>query len=305
MNLTVDVLIPAYRPDQKFQMLLDRLAAQTYPIRRIIVINTDRDQYPEENIREPEQMELFHIEKEEFDHGTTRGRAAMRSTADLMLFMTQDAVPADRHLVEHLVSAFEDPTVGAAYARQIPHKEHSSIEKFTRHFNYPPESSVKRASDIGKLGIKTFFCSDACAMYRKSIYEELGGFLPDAIFNEDMLFASRLIYSGYAIAYCAEARVIHSHEYSGPEQFRRNFDNGVSQKMYFREFGNLPAYGEGKRLVLSTAGYLIRKGEVLSCFRLAWLSACKLSGFLLGKRYYLLPKPLVRKLTMNQGYWKD
>ncbi len=305
MNFTVDVLIPAYHPDEKFQTLLDRLSAQTYPIRRIIVINTDREGYPESKIREPEQMELFHIEKDEFDHGTTRSRAAARSEADLMLFMTQDAVPADRHLVERLVKAFEDPTIGAAYARQLPHKEHSLIEKYTRAFNYPPKSRVKRAADLEELGIKTFFCSDACAMYRKSIYEELDGFLPDAIFNEDMLYASKLIYAGYGIAYCADARVIHSHEYSGIEQLRRNFDNGVSQKINFREFGNLPSYGEGKKLVLGTAAYLIRKGRPLMCLRLFWLSGCKLTGFLLGKRYYLLPKPLIRKLTMNQGYWKD
>lgn len=39
---------------------------------------------------------------------------------DLILFMTQDAVPADVYLVEKLVSAFEKEKVAAAYARQLP-----------------------------------------------------------------------------------------------------------------------------------------------------------------------------------------
>ena len=65
-------------------------------------------------------------------------------------------------------------------------------------------------------------------MYRKSTYEELGGFLPEAIFNEDMVFASTAINAGYSVAYVAEARVIHSHNYTGFQQFQRNFDNGVS-----------------------------------------------------------------------------
>ena len=200
MSLTVDVLIPVYKPDKKFQILLSRLCRQSYPISRIIVINTDKSLYPSDEIKEPDNMELHHIEKDEFDHGTTRGWAARLSTADLMLFMTQDAIPADKNLVARLAEAFEDESIGAAYARQLPRKEHSLIEKYTRHFNYPPESFVKTEKDLDSMGIKTFFCSDSCAMYRKSAYRELGGFLPDAIFNEDMLLASQLIYAGYGIA---------------------------------------------------------------------------------------------------------
>ena len=41
MNYTVDVIIPTYRPGKSFQQLLDQLDRQSYPIRRILVINTD------------------------------------------------------------------------------------------------------------------------------------------------------------------------------------------------------------------------------------------------------------------------
>ena len=44
-----------------------------------------------------------------------------------MLFMTQDAVPADTHLVEYLPKAFDDPLVEAAYARQLAKKTDSAI----------------------------------------------------------------------------------------------------------------------------------------------------------------------------------
>lgn len=42
--------------------------------------------------------------------------------------------------------------------------------------------------------------------------------------------------NGYAVEYCAKARVYHSHNYSFREQFRRNFDMGVSQKDYEEVF---------------------------------------------------------------------
>lgn len=123
---TVDVIIPVSYPDEKLQKILDRLEKQTHPVERIIVINTDEAGFPK-NLRWPANMEVYHIAPEEFDHGATRDMAARKSTADLMLFMTQDAVPADTHLVEYLAKAFDDPLVAAAYARQLAKKTDSAM----------------------------------------------------------------------------------------------------------------------------------------------------------------------------------
>ena len=39
---TIDVIIPVYRPDRTFSRLLQMLARQSYPARRIIIMNTER-----------------------------------------------------------------------------------------------------------------------------------------------------------------------------------------------------------------------------------------------------------------------
>lgn len=301
---TVDVIIPTKYPDEKFQKIIDRLEKQTYPVGRIIVINTDEAGFPTD-FRRPSNMEVYHISPEEFDHGATRDMAARKSTADLILFMTQDAVPADTYLVEHLVRAFDDPLVAAAYARQLAKKTDCTIERFTRNFNYPAKSRVKTRADIPKLGIKTYFCSNSCAMYRKGIYEELGGFLPEMIFNEDMVFAATAVNMGYSIAYVAEARVIHSHNYTGLQQFHRNFDNGVSHADNEEAFRGVGVLREGKRLVFDTACYLIRHHEYAQVIRLVYLSGCKAVGYKLGKKYYKLPRKLVLWCTMNKKYWQE
>ena len=98
-----------------------------------------------------------------------------------------------------------------------------------RSFNYPEQSSVKSLADIDKYGIKTYFCSNVCAAYDKGIYLKTGGFTERAIFNEDMICAGTMIQKGYSVVYAADARVYHSHNYSGKQQFHRNFDLGVSQ----------------------------------------------------------------------------
>lgn len=69
--------------------------------------------------------------------------AAEKSEADYMIFMTQDAMPADTRLVEHLIKAFEQPGVKAAYARQLPREDCRLAERYTRSFNYPAKASAK------------------------------------------------------------------------------------------------------------------------------------------------------------------
>lgn len=69
------------------------------------------------------------------------------------------------------------------------------------------------------MGIKTYFCSDVCAAYNRKKYIENGGFVKKAIFNEDMLYAAKVIQNGESIYYNAEARVIHSHNYNFMQQF--------------------------------------------------------------------------------------
>ena len=300
---TVDVIIPVSYPDEKLQKILDRLEKQTHPVKRIIVINTDEAGFPK-NLRWPANMEVYHIAPEEFDHGATRDMAARKSTADLMLFMTQDAVPADTHLVEYLAKAFDDPLVAAAYARQLPNEMCSFVERYTRSFNYPEKSYVRTQRDLSLYGIKTFFCSNVCAAYKKEIYQKLGGFVRKAIFNEDMIYAGRLIQEGYAVAYAADAKVIHSHNYSCMQQFHRNFDLGVSQAEHPEIFAGVPSEGEGIKLVKKTINYLIQKRKIWLIPGVILQSGCKYAGYLSGKNYRKLPRKMILWCTMNREYWK-
>lgn len=41
---------------------------------------------------------------------------------EIMILLTQDAIPADEHLIENLIKPFEDEEVCAAYGRQMADK---------------------------------------------------------------------------------------------------------------------------------------------------------------------------------------
>ena len=301
----VDIIIPAYHPGNEFEKLLESLSGQSYPVEKILVMNTEAEFWnPEWESKFP-KVKVTHLKKSEFDHGGTRRMAAELSDGDVMVYMTQDAVPADENLIRNLIRPLqENPRVGAAYARQLAREDCAYLEKYTRAFNYPEISSIKWEKDTDKYGIKTYFCSNVCAAYRKSIYEENGGFVKKAIFNEDMIYAGTIAKKGYGIAYVADACVIHSHNYSCRQQFHRNFDLGVSQAEHPEIFSGIPSEGEGLRLVKKSMAYLVKTGHIWLIPKLVGQSGFKYMGYFLGKRYEKLPEKVILFCTMNREYWK-
>lgn len=302
--MTVTVIIPTYKPDGTFEKLIGRLKTQTYPIKKILILNTEAGYWKNTWIDGIPQAEVHHITKAEFDHGRTRAMGAAMAETDLLVFFTQDAVPANDKVIERLVNAFADDSIGAAYARQLPTADCKFVEQYTRSFNYPENSRVKRKEDLPNLGIKTYFCSNVCAAYRKCVYEKLGGFVTKTIFNEDMILAAQMIQAGYGVAYVAGAEVIHSHNYSYTQQFRRNFDLAVSQADHPEIFAKISSESEGVRLVKQTASYLLREKKPWLIPDLILASGFKFLGYKAGQNYKKLPKGLVKKFTMNRSYWE-
>ncbi len=318
---TVDVIIPVFRPGKEFPELIQRLKRQEYPVRTIRIINTESDVSPEEllsgsdsseeqgagarDVRES-RVQIECIKPEEFDHAGTRMMGARMSEADIVVFMTQDALPADEKLIGSFVSVFEEyEDIGIVYGRQLPREDCDILERYTRAFNYPEESRIKSKLDIPELGIRTFFCSDVCAAYRREYLLEAGGFASPAIFNEDMVFAGQRILAGDRVVYAAQAKVIHSHNYTGRQQFHRNFDLAVSQAQHPEVFDGISSEEEGIRLVRKEARELLRQKRFWQIFRLGVQSGCKYFGYFLGKRYEKLPKWIIIKCTASKNYWKS
>ena len=304
----IDVIIPVYRPGKELVELIERLEHQSVPVHRILLVNTEEKywkafEYDHPHRKRYENIRLWHISKREFDHGKTRREAVKKSKAGIFVMMTQDAMPADEFLLERLTAPLSQKNMAASYARQLPGDDAGAVERFTRQFNYPPESRVKSAADIPELGIKTYFCSNVCAAYRRDIYERQGGFPKRAIFNEDMIYAAGCIQAGYRIAYTAQAKVILSHQYTNKVQFRRNFDLGVSQAEHPEIFRGVPSESEGIKLVKRTAVYLRENGKSREILPMCVTSIYKFFGYKLGKNYKRLSFRRIMKYTMNREYW--
>ena len=254
--MTFDIIIPTYKPGEELNALLNGILIQTTRPNNIFIINTE-EKFWKKEFEDILPVNVTHIKKSDFDHGATRRMGAEFSKADVFICMTQDARPKDGRLFSSLLSAFSDEKVAIAYARQETDEKAGEIEKYTREFNYPDKDRVKASEDIKIMGIKAWFCSVVCAAYRKSIYNEAGGFVKRTVFNEDMLMAAKVMEMGFKVVYKSDARVIHYHEYSIKQQFTRNFDLGASHREYSKVFDSVSSYKEGGRLVKDTALHLL------------------------------------------------
>lgn len=299
------LIVPTFNPGVRWLEWLQAYKQQSIKPRQAIVIDSNSTDGCVEAARRCGFIDMI-IDKNEFDHGTTRQMALAKVVADteIVVLLTQDAILADAQSFKKLLAVFGDSRVAAAYGRQLPHADANPIAAHARLYNYGEQSRIKRLSDCDELGIKTCFFSNSFAAYRTQDLVQIGGFFGNQIIGEDMLAAGELLLAGKDIAYVAEACVYHSHEHTLGEEFRRYFDIGV---MHAKQYWLLHTFGsptgEGWRFASSEAKYLLREAPSLLPSAVARTLA-KYFGYRLGRSHEKLPMFLRCVLSMNRNYWR-
>lgn len=303
MKHRVGLIVPTLNAGGRWQDWLDRANRQSIGLARKLVIDSSSDDHTPELAR-AHGFEVVSIARRDFNHGATRQKASdLLDDCDILVYLTQDALLSSSDAVAKLVAAFDDPDVAIAYGRQLPHEDAGPIGAHARLFNYPATEVKKTLADVPRLGIKTAFCSNSFAAYRRSDLVAVGGFASNVIFGEDTHVAARLLLSGKAIHYVAEAQVYHSHDYTMAEDFRRYFDVGVfhaGEPWMIDALG--AAEGEGFRFMTSELTYLLKRAPWLLPSALARVGL-KYAAYQLGRKEGHLPQSLKQKLSMNRAFW--
>ncbi len=284
--MKISVVIPTLNAEKQLDSLLTMLEEQTVLADDILIIDSSSDDHTVSVAEAHSSIRIIQIPRETYNHGKTRDLGVQQTAGDVILFFTQDAVPADVRLIEFLMKSVQNPNMAVAYARQIPREDSSPREKLVRAYNYPPENRQQSADDIRNMGIKAFFCSNVCAAYRRDVYEKLGGFEKDLLSNEDMMYAARAIRNGYRISYVADAAVIHSHDFSLREQYRRNWIQGYEIERHQELLGNTSSSREGIQMLKVVAVQLIKQGRCFSIIGLTADCAARYLGSRAGKKQY-------------------
>jgi len=302
-NLKIGLCVPTLNAGDEWSSWLDVFLMQNIKADISIIIDSESDDETA-SLAKAAGLTVQKIERSSFNHGATRQFGiSLMPDVDVVIFLTQDAILATNDSLANLVSVFEDSRIGAAYGRQLPRKTASFIEAHSRVFNYSDKSRINSFENSNKLGIKAAFISNSFAAYRCNALGEVGGFPLNTILGEDTFVAAKMLLCGWCVAYCSDAVVYHSHDYSYLEEFRRYFDIGVfhSRECWLREqFGQ--AEGEGMRYIQSEFRYLMKRSPMLipSAFLRTIL---KFVGYRLGLNEHKIPYKIKGLLSMHKGYW--
>lgn len=174
-------------------------------------------------------LRLEQIPPEAFHHSRTRNFASGLASGKILVFLSQDAVPASDDWLSNMVDNFDDPGVGAVYGRQFP-KAGSSLERQDALDTiYGTRKVIKDPAHRNGMGYRFYHFSDVNAAIRRSVWEAVR-FPEDLRVFEDLGIAKRILDHGWKIVYEPNSAVFHSHSHTSVGLFKRYFDIGYTLK---------------------------------------------------------------------------
>lgn len=282
MKKVIDIVCPLYNAKEYIEDLYKSLLIQKdVNVGKILFLLTESKDNSEQLLK-INKCNYEIIKKSEFSHSLTREKAAMKSNADIVCFITQDVVIKDDKWLYNLTKNILKGNCAAAYSRQIT--KYNNIEKYTRERNYPDYSFMRSKNDIEKYGLRTFFFSDAASAVDLKVFKKVKGYDSKKLtISEDMYLAYKLITNGYKISYESDSIVYHSHNFT----LKQIYDRYKLTGMFFKENSYLDKYGtnsSGADLAKYVLKRIVQEKNIKMFFRYPFDMAARLFGMKAGKR---------------------
>jgi glycosyltransferase involved in cell wall biosynthesis/GT2 family glycosyltransferase len=231
-------------------------------------------------ILEAHRARVIRVPAASFDHGGTRNLGAKEARGGIVVFLSQDALPADARFVRTLVEALEaDPRLAGVSARQVPRPEADPLTRRdlagwvaaqaeARTVFLPRSEALDALGPLERHRLLAF--DDVASAVRRDVI--LAHPFAEARFGEDVEWAQRILRLGFGIGYVPRAVVVHSHSRSARGLFRRNYlGHRVLQRLFgLRTIPDVPHLLRASAgAVASDLATLARDGGSAS----AWLAA--------------------------------
>jgi rhamnosyltransferase len=301
-ELSVSVVIPTLNAGKHLPSLLTAVFDQELVVPRevIIVDSMSTDDTRAVAGRDP-RLRVVPIEN--FSHGRARNLGAREAACDIVVLMTQDAVPADRRWLANLVAPFEDGKVAAAYSRQVPKPGANPMESFFLATRFPVSPRVTRTKSGNEpLTLEKVFFSNVSSAIRRDILLKYP-FDEDLIMSEDQQFSRDVLEAGYSVVYQPSSVVVHSHDYTLGTVFRRYFDSVYSLTLIFRSHGLGTSASMGLAYVVKELGFMMRRHPLHLPYWFAY-NVAKSAGSLAAHLAPVLPRWALRRLSLHRYHWK-
>lgn len=239
-----------------------------------------------------------------FSHGGARNIGARAASGDIVVFLSQDAVPADPDWLAELLKPFADPSVAASYSRQIPKPDANPMERFFLEHRFPPGAPIRRERrGTEPLTLERVFFSNVSSAVRRDALL-LHPFDDQLIMSEDQQLSRDLMAAGFAVVYQPSSVVLHSHNYTLPIVFRRYFDSVYSLRVIFPAHDMDTSLSMGLRYLAREAGHMVRHHPASIPHYLLYTVA-KTAGTLAGHYAERMPRAWARRMSLHRYHWNE
>lgn len=217
--MTISIIIRAFNEEKSIGRLLFGISQQTLSDVEVILVDsgsTDStlaiaSQYP---------VRIEHIDPQEFTFGRSLNRGIAAATGEIIVITSAHCYPVYPDWLAQLVKPLQDETVALSYGKQRGGEtNHYSEHQFFR--KYFPDISVLQQAQP--------YSHNANAAIRRDLWvqqpynENLTGL-------EDLAWSSWALESGYTIAYVAEAEVVHQHDETWRQVYKRYKREAIALK---------------------------------------------------------------------------
>lgn len=297
----VTVVIPTLNAEPHLPLLLQSLLSQQPgPPAEILVVDSMSTDRTCDLVKECPIGRAVPIRN--FSHGRARNLGAREAHSPLVVFLSQDATPADADWLRNLISPLDDPAVSAAFSRQVARPDAYPMERHFLLYHYPPGPPLRHSKGTSETTtVDQFFFSNVSAVVRRDVLLA-HPFDETIIMSEDLRLSHDLVREGHTVVYQPSSMVLHSHNYTLDLCFRRFFDSSYALLGILGHPRAMPGAMAGAKYVFEELGFVLRT-------RPWWLpyavlhNAAKTLGWLFGHVAHRLPRRMARAMSLHRFYW--
>jgi rhamnosyltransferase len=209
----VSIVMRSFNEGWALRQTLPAVRSQEYQNWELIVVDSGSTDGSCDLIRQFAPVHFIQIRPEEYHPSRVLNRGMSLSRADWVVFINADATPQGPNWLRPLAEALQDPKTAAVFGRQIPRPDCPAVYAH----DYYRCFGERRESENWE-----HFFSMVSSGLRKDIWSRRG-FREEMQYSEDDEYTRWCRQQGYRIVYCPESVVVHSHNYTAGQAYKRSF----------------------------------------------------------------------------------
>jgi len=207
------IILRSYNEAWALRETLPALRAQEYKNWELIVIDSGSTDGSVELIRNFNPKHFHEIKSSDYNPSRVMNWGMRLARGDFGIFLNADATPQNENWLRPLVDVLKEPKNAAVFGKQIPRLDCQAVYAC----DYERCFGAKRESANWQ-----HFFSMVSSGIRKDIWAQRG-FLEKLQYAEDDEYTRWAKSRGFNVVYCPESVVMHSHNYTAAQAYKRSF----------------------------------------------------------------------------------